>query len=452
MPPRRVSGGGGTCKVAGRHADGLLPLSPRALCRGHTKDHKSCSPDAVTSKHRRLDSAEERAPLELDLLLALGPVRVVLEGYGAASVEATFARARELCTLEALAGYRFPVLRGLAAFHHLRADFETAHSLGTGLIAHGKAADPADDGYLVEGHLICGMVDFFRGRFVDADQALNRSIAHYDRERHAAHAHVHGIDPGTLGLGFEAFTSWMLGDSNWALARAEQALDLAAGIDHSFSLCQCHSMNALLHQFREDLQQTRYQSDLTAELAERFGFPYLVACEKARRGWLAVKSGEMGDGISDIREGMSLYRDTGAVGGLTVIMATLVEAYLLAGDTDRGLETADDALSLVRNNDEGVYEAELLRLRGELLRCLGDPDKLADAEECINSALATARRQQARPFEVRSAVSLARLWFEHDRRQEAGHLLLPISDQLGDYMPNHNLSTLYQELDLDPHR
>jgi len=194
------------------------------------------------------------------------------------------------------------------------------------------------------------------------------------------------------------------------------------------------------------------ESDLTAELAERFGFPYLVACEKARRGWLAVKSGEMGDGISDIREGMSLYRDTGAVGGLTVIMATLVEAYLLAGDTDRGLETADDALSLVRNNDEGVYEAELLRLRGELLRCLGDPDKLADAEECINSALATARRQQARPFEVRSAVSLARLWFEHDRRQEAGHLLLPISDQLGDYMPNHNLSTLYQELDLDPHR
>ena len=395
-----------------------------------------------------IENEDERAPLELNLLLTLGPVQVALEGYGAAAVEATFAKAREICAYEALVGHRFPVLRGLAAFHHLRADFATAHGLGKELAALGEAADPPHDGHLVEGHLICGLVDFFRGRLTEAKQALQRSIAHYEREQHAEHADIHGIDPGTLGLGFDALTSWMLGETDRALARASSALKLAAAVDHPFSLCQAHSIVALLHQFCGDLQQTRNHSDRASEIATMFGFPYLIAAERARRGWLCVQSGNPDEGIDDIREGIALYRDTGAVGGLTIIMSTLVEAYLLTGDLDQGLKTVQEALSLARGNDEGVYEAELLRLQSELLRSLGN---VADAEKHLTASLTIACRQQAQMFELRTTISLARLRYGQGRKEEARRLLLPILARDNDRTSSRFMTAVKDMLGSDMH-
>jgi len=389
-----------------------------------------------------IDNEEERALLEMNLLLALGPVQVAQEGYGASTVEATFARAYKLFASEALDDHRFPVLRGLAAFHHLRADFATAHQLGAELIALGESADPVDDDHLVEGHLICGFVDFFRGRLIGSDSALERSMAHYDQNRHAAHAQLHGIDPGTLALSFRALTSWMLGDPHHALVHATSALKLAEAVDHPFSLCQSHAVIALLHQFRGDFQLTRHHSDQASEIAIRLGFPYLVASERARRGWLCVQSGNPSEGIDDIREGIALYRDTGAVGGLTIIMSTLVEAYLLAGDLDCGLEAADEALSLARGNDEGVYEAELLRLQSELLRRSDNEADPAQTEQRLKAALALARRQRARPLEVRTSLHLASLWLQQDRRQETMEILAPIKEEISQYAPSGAMGNL----------
>ncbi len=129
---------------------------------------------------------------------------------------------------------------------------------------------------------------------------------------------------------------------------------------------------------------------------------------------------------------MSAVSGTGAVGGLTIIMSTLAEAYLLDGDLDRGLETVDEALSLAHGNDEGVYETELLRLQSELLRRLGGTANAAKAEGQLNASLTVARRQGALLLELRTAVSLARLWCEQDRREEARRLLLPILAQVDD--------------------
>lgn len=355
---------------------------------------------------RRFDGNEKYAQLELDLLLTLGPVQVSRAGYGAAAVEETFSRARAICASESLADHRFPVLRGLAAFHLVRAEYQTAYELGAELTAGSTATD---HGQLVEGCFMSGVARFFCGFFTESDDLLKRSFAHYHPQRHADHARVHGLEPGVLALSFEAITSWMLGEPDRASARDTSALRLAREVGHPFSLCQAHAMSALLHQLRGDLKKTSAQSDLASSLGKEHGFPYIVASERARRGWLRVGAGELSSGVEDIRAGVSLYTDTGAVGGLTLLLSTLAEAYLIAGDLDRGLETLAEALALAEDNGEGLYEAELFRLHGEFLMRAGGPRDLQLAEERLSAAVTRASRQKAKPLEVRAKMSLSRL-------------------------------------------
>lgn len=393
-----------------------------------------------------ISDENERIPLELKLLLALGPAQVVLEGYSAAAVERTFARARELCVSETLADHRLAVLRGLAGFHHLRADYSVAHGLGQELLSLDNTAVNSEDGHLLEGHFVCGLVDFFRGRQDSADISLKRAIGLYDQNQHSEHARIHGIDTGVISMGFLAVVRWLLGDASGAFSRAQATLELADSVDHPFTLCQGHAMVALLHQLRGDIEQTQKQSEMTSKLATKYGFHYLIACEQTRRGWILVHQGEPEKGVDELSAGVSLYQDTGAVGGVTMFMAWLAEAYNLSGDYEKGLEIIEDALALVRNNDERVFEAELLRLKGELLKSCGGADNITQAEASLESSLSVARLQRTRALELRTLLSLAGLWFEQGRKDEARRLLAPVRDQAIVFVPTQILSRLNQSM------
>jgi DNA-binding winged helix-turn-helix (wHTH) protein/ATP/maltotriose-dependent transcriptional regulator MalT len=365
-----------------------------------------------------IDCETTSIALELELLLALGPMQVTIEGYGADSVEETFVRARRLCTSESMASHRLVVLRGLAAFHQLRADYKTAHELGAEIVTLSSDDDRFDDSYLVEGHLICGMVAFFHGQLNSARSELEQSIKLYDQDRYVAHAQIHGIDPGVLALGFHSLTSWILGQPDDALEGARSALALAQSVDHPFSLCQTYALTALLHQFRHDMPNTRYYSDLAAELAQHHHFPYLIASEKARRGWLNMHSGSGPDAIEAIRDGIAHYRNTGAVSGLTILLSTLAEAYLLANDYQSGLDTIEEALSLAKQNNERICVPELLCIQGELL--LFDSDNCARdrAYQLIDKARCLARDTQLKSQEIRATEKLSEL-FSNQGRGEA---------------------------------
>ena len=117
------------------------------------------------------------------------------------------------------------------------------------------ASDPPDDARHVEGYLLGGSADFFEGRLESASEALRRVSNLYDTERHAVHAQRYGVEPGVIGLGWQALTCWLLGDPVRALEHADAALALAVSVEHPFSLCQCHALLALLHQFRGDVAQ-----------------------------------------------------------------------------------------------------------------------------------------------------------------------------------------------------
>jgi predicted ATPase len=142
------------------------------------------------------------------------------------------------------------------------------------------------------------------------------------------------------------------------------------------------------------------------------------------QGWALAQQGEVTEGIAQIREGFAGFRATGAELTWPWWLATLAEACGKAGQLDEGLRAVEEALAAVQRNEEGHYEAEVYRLKGELLQETPTHQEAAEAQ--FQQALAVSRRWQAKSWELRAATSLSRLWQQQGKRQAAHDLLTPI--------------------------
>ena len=135
--------------------------------------------------------------------------------------------------------------------------------------------------------------------------------------------------------------------------------------------------------------------------------------------------GQAVEALAQLQQGLVAWRAIGTQLGLPAILLLLAEAYGKAGQVEVGLQTLAEALALVNQTQERVYEAELYRLQGELLLARS-AEHYAEAETCFRQALDVARHQQAKSWELRAAMSLSRLWQEQGKRAEALVLLAPI--------------------------
>ena len=133
----------------------------------------------------------------------------------------------------------------------------------------------------------------------------------------------------------------------------------------------------------------------------------------------------MAEGLAQMREAFAAWRAIGAGVASPWFLALLAEACGKAGQIDEGLRTLDEALAVVQNNEEHLYEAEVYRLKGELL-LQQSVEHQGEAEEGLQQALDVARRQQAKSLELRAAMSLARLWQRQGKCDAARELLAPI--------------------------
>jgi predicted ATPase len=145
------------------------------------------------------------------------------------------------------------------------------------------------------------------------------------------------------------------------------------------------------------------------------------------QGWALATQGYATEGMAQLREGLDVHRAKGTELGLPSYLTMLAEVYLIQGRIDEGLTVVTEALALVDKNDERWWEAELYRLKGELLQQQAVPD-VSQAEICFQQALTVARHQQAKSLELRAAMSLARLWQQQGKRTAAYALLTPIYD------------------------
>jgi TOMM system kinase/cyclase fusion protein len=367
-----------------------------------------------------LRETPERLQHEVALLIALGASLLATKGYAAPEVGQTYTRARQLCEHLEDPYQLFPVLRGLWNYYHVHAELQTAQALGEQLLSLVQQAQ--DAAMLVAAHRALGVTLYHRGEVVSAHTHFTQGIALYDAPQHRAAAFLYGDDAGVICHSYSAWTLWYLGYPDQGLVRSHEALTLAQQSAHPFSLGFALSRAAMFPQLLLEVQAARERAEATIVLATEQGFPYCMAQGSMLRGWTLAHQGHAQEGIEQIAQGLMDYRATGAEVMLPYFLALLADAHGTMGQPEAGLTALTEALTLTDTTGERWYEAELYRLKGELL-LQQSASNHTEAASCFYHAIAIAHHQSAKSWELRAATSLARLWRRQGKPNEARQVL-----------------------------
>jgi tetratricopeptide (TPR) repeat protein len=354
--------------------------------------------------------------------MTLGPALIATKGYADPDVARPYRRARELCQQVDETSHLFLVLYGLWVFHLVRAELQTAYDLAEQLLSlANRQQAPA---LFLEAHLVLGLSLFYLGDLAPARRHLEQGIALYNPTQHRSRAFLYGQDHGVVGLSFAAWVLWLLGYPDQALQKSQEALSLARELSHPFSLAYALNLAALLRLHRREGQAAQAQAEALMALSVDQGFALYCAHGTILRGG-ALTAQEQGQaGITQMLQGLEALHTTGAALRRPYYLAVLAEGYAKVQQAREGLTLLTTALEVVHKSAERVHEAELYRLKGEILQqCASDTPQV---EACFRHALHIAQRQQAKLLELRAAMSLSRLWQRQGKRQEAYDLLAPI--------------------------
>jgi predicted ATPase len=365
----------------------------------------------------------ERLQHEADLLITLGASLRATQGSAAPEVGQTYTRARQLCQHLEDPQRLIPVLRGFWNHYLVRAELQTAHALGAQLFD--LAQQSQDAAMRVAVHRALGATLFYLGETALAYTHLVQGMALYDPKQHRASAFLHGEDAGVICHILAAWALWCLGFPDQGLARNDAAVTLVQQSAHPFSLGFVLNAATICYQFRHEARCTQDRAEAAIHLATEQGFLYWRARGAMLRGWALAHQGQAQEGIEQITQGLRAHRATGAELLRSYFLALLAEAHGTRGQPEAGLTALTEALALVDTTGERWYEPELYRLKGALL-LQQSLDNCPEAEACFQHAIRIAQSQQAKSWELRAATSLARLWQQQDKRQEAHDLLAPV--------------------------
>jgi class 3 adenylate cyclase/predicted ATPase len=364
----------------------------------------------------------ERAQQELDLLIALGPALIAAKVQAAPEVEQTYARARALCQQVGETPQLFTALRGLNHFYRNRGALLTARELGEQLyrLAQHEIAPTSR----LEAHAALGTTLFFLGEYAAAWTHFEQGIALTDSAAQRTMALRYGEAPGVRCLAVAADTLWCLGYPAQAVQRSQEALALARALAHPYSLAQAQYFAALLHHRCREVPMVQVQADALLTLGTAQGFPLFVGYGTCWQGCVLAMQGQGEAGLAQLRQGMAAILATGQTLTQPVCLVLLAEAAGHASQVDEGLHLLGEALTAFEASGRGDLRAEAYRLKGALLLRQAVPDT-AQAEACFHHALAIARHQHAKSWELRAAMSLSRLW-QQGKQAEARALLAEV--------------------------
>jgi predicted ATPase len=229
----------------------------------------------------------------------------------------------------------------------------------------------------------------------------------------------------TIRLSDSGLNLWLLGYADRGLSRIKRAKAFALESGHRDALSYAHYAATALYLHLGDFKRLKESGEAALALATELGDSFRVAVSGFALGFLQCEDGDLELGLVAMREGMSVLRATGAMGGIPLFLTKLAMILGQVGQLDEALLTIDEAFGIIERAGDSFTEAEVHRLKGELLRAQ-DPSKAAQAENSFRTGIGIARRQKAKSWELRGTTSLARLLRDTNRRDEAHGMLAEI--------------------------
>jgi predicted ATPase len=363
----------------------------------------------------------ERQQKELELRSGLGAALMIVKGYAAPETGGNYARARELWEQLGSPSAFLHVPCGQFFYHVNRCEFDVAQRLAEDLLRVSRQHNYTAG--LVLGHTCSGRTLMPVGRFASARSHLEQALALYDPIGHSSLPHQVGIDPQVTSQTNLVLVLFCLGFPDQAMAQGSAAVAGARRLAHPPSLALSMGIGTYpLALVGDNLALEERVNELISVAAEH-GFPLYSAAGTMYRGWLRAGSGDVVEGISLLRSGLAGYRAAGQEAWMPFFVALQAASCEMAEQIEEGLTLLDEAFRIVERTGERWLEADLYRQKGQLLLQQGHP---AAAEELYRQALIIARKQDAKLWELRAAVSLARLRRDQGRHAEARELLAPV--------------------------
>jgi class 3 adenylate cyclase/predicted ATPase len=372
----------------------------------------------------RTPSSPERDRREFALQTSLGPALMATKGWAAPETERAYLRAERLAETGATPEQQFALLVGLFGLLYVGGNLSGARERQKPIWDFvDRHPDPV---FLLEAIHHDWSVALSAGELEASQRHVERGLKLFESKLRSAAVPLYTAHhPAVCDYAWGAQLSWLRGRPDAARRYAERAVSLANELGDAMSAAFALYEKALVHRMMLEPKLALKIAGAAINTAEDVGFLYVLRHARVVKGWALTELGRAEEGVEQIREETDALSASREELWLTLSLATLADACLRAGHIEHGLKAIGDALDLVRRSGECFWEAEINRLRGELL--LGQsPSDPALARASVEHAIKKARQQGAKSLELRATTSLARMLMSTDRRDEALAMLAEI--------------------------
>ena len=367
---------------------------------------------------------------EIKLQVALITPLLHVSGYAAPETRAAVERARLLIEQAEALGeppedplLLFSVLYGFWVANLVAFNGDVMRELAVQFLA--LADKQSATAPRMVGNRLMGLSLLHIGDIANARTHLDRAFALYDAAEHRPLATRFGQDVGAATLCWRSLALWLLGYPQAALADTEQALKVAREIGHSATLMYVLNFSIWTHVHCGNYAAASALVDEFSVLKDQTSSLFWAAWGMMQRGCVMALTGKASDAAQTIASGVTAMRSTRTTMWMPLWLSYLARANAEIGQFDDARRCIGEAMAAMETAKERWYEAEVNRIAGEIALLLPEPD-VAKAQACFERALEIARKQQAKSWELRAAMSMARLWRDQGRRAQARDLLAPV--------------------------
>ena len=374
---------------------------PYWLKAGRRAMERSANVEAINDLNKgikllkKLGETPKHLEQELEFLTTIGPAYQAIKGFGAPEVRQTYMRAQEITPMVGESPQLFPALWGVWYFHAIRPEEKKAKELGEQLVM--LAQDLQDPTLLMVAYRSLGSSLVAYGEPAQALEILRKAIAIYEPQKHRSLAYVYGQDIGVVCRGWVAWSLFPLGYPDQAVAVSLATIQLARELLHPLSLSYALAVGMFAYLLQRDTVRARKLAEENFKLAGENGFIFFYTHSIMVLGLLADMD-HIEEGIQQTSAGMAGLGAAGAELLLPAYQIWLAEIYGRLGKIEEGLAVVREGLELIERGEEHNWEADLYRVKGDLLLRNGASD--SEAEICFQQAIHISRQQRREDLRV----------------------------------------------------